>query len=246
MNFFNSDFEEWTDTDKVLTHFFETCVEAGREKCALAALNKTAKVLEQDLWAFMESVRNAPIAGGTGVFDTFAFKSFIVGSLKAPTSWPSTAELIVALVYGPEEDRRLAAEQLVNAAIGDVLPTSLGLADKFFAIHCGDRVPRSDSFEEVAPAFELLSKNSRLEGETAHVLTTHCAQWPWRAKEVYSGNFQVHTKNPILVVSNSLDAHTPLRSAHNVSSGFAGSGFLEVNGTGVSGPSTSRSSLQAA
>jgi hypothetical protein len=47
------------------------------------------------------------------------------------------------------------------------------------------------------------------------------------------GDFKVKTKNPILVAGNIFDAHTPLKSALNITVGFEGSGLLVVNGTGV-------------
>ncbi|KEF53888.1 uncharacterized protein A1O9_10290, partial [Exophiala aquamarina CBS 119918] len=43
----------------------------------------------------------------------------------------------------------------------------------------------------------------------------------------YLGDFKVKTKNPVLVVGNTLDNVTPLASARNVSSGFEGSILLE-------------------
>lgn len=72
-------------------------------------------------------------------------------------------------------------------------------------------------------------------GDIVAQITAHCAQWPWRARETYAGNFRVKTRNPILVASTARDSHTPLRSPRNVSAGFEGSGLLVVNGTGVSG-----------
>jgi len=49
------------------------------------------------------------------------------------------------------------------------------------------------------------------------------------------GDFNVTTLHPILVASNTRDPQAPLRPALNLSATFEGSGFLEVNGTGVSG-----------
>jgi hypothetical protein len=79
----SSDFEEWTDTDKVFSYFFETCVEAGPEKCALAALNKTAEELELDTWAWFDFVRETPIAAGITIFDLIAIKGSLVETLKS-------------------------------------------------------------------------------------------------------------------------------------------------------------------
>ncbi|EMR67890.1 putative peptidase tripeptidyl-peptidase protein [Eutypa lata UCREL1] len=62
-----------------------------------------------------------------------------------------------------------------------------------------------------------------------------CAQWQIEPRERYEGSFDgVQTRNPVLFVGNTYDAHTPLVSARNVSAGFAGSVVLEVNGYGHS------------
>lgn len=230
----NSDFEEGTDADKAVSYFFESCVDAGPELCVLAAQNKTAAELEQDMWDFMNTVREAPIPVGVTIFDVDILKGFVVGQLKTTHSWPAMAELMVALFYGSEETRRAVLQAHTAELLGDVTPTSLGTSERLFGIHCSDRTVRADTFEEVAPVFEKLSEISKLEGASMHVLTAHCAQWPWRAKEVYSGDFHVKTKNPILLVNNRIDAHTPMKSARNISSGFEGSSFLEIDGIGVS------------
>jgi hypothetical protein len=138
------------------------------------------------------------------------------------------------MLYGSDESRQRVAEALIGGIMDTDASRSLEVVDNLWAIHCGDRIPRADAFGEIAPAFAELSRISRFQGDAVHWLTAHCAQWPWHAKETYAGGFRVRTKNPILVATNSRDAHTPLRSALNVSAGFEGSGLLEVNGTGVS------------
>jgi hypothetical protein len=217
-----------------LSYYFTSCVEAGPKKCVLAAQNKTAAELERDVWDFLDSVRNAPIAAGTTIIDLAGIKGFILGALKSTLSWPVMAEVLSTMVYGSKEEKGLAVLAIGDKAMDEVDFHSLGPIGGLWGIHCGDRIVRSESFEEVAPTFAKLRGISRLQGDAVDWMTAHCAQWPWRAKETYMGDFRVKTKNPILVVSNTRDSHTPLRSALNVSSGFEGSGLLEVNGTGVS------------
>ena len=144
------------------------------------------------------------------------------------------AESLAVLLYESEDQRGSVFERVLAGLYYTTEQFSLGLVPNLWAIHCGDRTVREESFEAIAPVFEQLSNTSRILGDVVHLITAHCAQWPWRAKEVYQGNFQAKTKKPILVINNRLDAHTPVRSALNVSSGFEGSRFLEVNGTGVS------------
>ncbi|KAK0716379.1 TAP-like protein-domain-containing protein [Lasiosphaeris hirsuta] len=227
-----ADFEEWTDTDKVFSYYFTSCVEAGPEKCALAALNKTAAALEQDVWDFFDNIRAAPIAVGSDVLDLVGLKGFVIEQLKVSAAWSSLSQLLLALIYGSE--RELFLEKLANAlsAGSPGGPANIIPVQSLWGIHCGDTIPRAKSFDEAVIAANKLSKISRLIGDVVTWNMAHCNQWPWHAKETYMGNFHVKTKNPILIASNSRDAHTPLKSALNVSSGFEGSGLLEVNGTG--------------
>ena len=159
-------------------------------------------------------------------------KGVIMNSLKDTQQWPVLAKQLMALVYGSKAEQTAVATALT--ALPPDTPPNLGTVPPFWSIHCGDRFPRAKKFNEVAPVFEKLKGISKLQGGPIAGTTAHCAQWPWHAKEAYKGDFRVKTKEPVLVMSNSIDAHTPLRSAQNVSSGLHGSGLLEVNGIGVS------------
>jgi len=148
------------------------------------------------------------------------------------------ATLLAALLYGPETERAPLLEAVVNEATAnqEIGPASFDIMSSLWAIHCGDRTVRLDSFaaQEAEGVFQRLYKTSRLVGDVVVPISAHCAQWPWHARETYRGDFRVKTKNPVLVASNVWDSHTPLRSAVNVSAGFEGSGLLVVNATGVS------------
>jgi hypothetical protein len=101
-------------------------------------------------------------------------------------------------------------------------------------IHCVDRTPRTSSFDEFLPTVRRLYKTSRIFGDVTVSTSATCAQWRIEAKERYEGDFRVQTRNPILLIGNTYDGHTPLVSAYNVSSGFEGSVVLEIHGYGVS------------
>ena len=156
----------------------------------------------------------------------------IVGALKGTELWPATAQEILAMVYGSDAERAAIAEALM--AFPEGTKPNLGVLPVLLSIHCSDRIPRAKEFKEIEPAFKKLMDISKLQGPVVASTSAHCAQWPWHAKEVYEGDFHVKTKKPVLVMSNSIDAQTPLKSAKNVSSGFEGSGLLEVDGIGVS------------
>lgn len=225
--------------DSAFTSFFTSCVSAGPSKCALASLNKTAAELEHDVWAFFDAIRAAPIGAGTAIFDLLTVKGYVVEQLRSTYVWPVFAQLLAALVYNDENGRRALVDALMSqieqaAYTG---PPAFDVVQSLFGIRCGDRTVRLAEFNDEAEAtFERLRATSRLIGDNVAHITAHCAQWPWRAKETYRGDFRAKTRNPVLVASNTRDGFTPLKSARNVSSGLAGSGLLVVNGTGVSKP----------
>ena len=166
------------------------------------------------------------------------FKNFIIGELKFVGGWPDLAALLSVLVYGTPDAKVRVLEAIVDEASKT---QQLGLASfdvvaSLWGIHCSDRTVRLDSFQaqQKDGVFSRLYKTSRLVGDVVTQISAHCAHWPWHARETYTGDFHVKTKNPVLVASNLRDSHTPLRSALNVSAGFEGSGLLQVNGTGVS------------
>jgi hypothetical protein len=222
----------------VFGYFFTSCIEAGPNYCALAGLNKTAAELEQDAWQLLDSIRNVPLAVGYNIIDLFGIKSLIIGSLhgdyEAPDTWYNLSALLRILMYGNQEQKQSLVDGLVSHGIGGPADFDFPTLSSLMGIHCGDNLVRVQSFEDAAPAFAKLASTSKLVGDTVQWISAHCAQWPWHAMETYKGDFRVKTKKPILVVSNVRDAHTPLRSALNISSSFEGSRVLAVNGTGVS------------
>jgi len=222
--------------DSSFSTFFTACISAGPSKCALARLGKTAAALEADVWAYFDTIRARPLAAGTAMFDLIAAKGFAVEQLRSTAFWPEFAELLAALVYGTEAQQRAYLDALMSQLESQKLlgPAAFDGVQSLFGIHCGDRTVRLSEFGEEAEAtFERLRRTSRLIGDNVAHITAHCAQWPWRAKETYMGDFKVKTRRPVLVASNTRDGFTPLRSAMNVSEGLEGSGLLVVNGTGV-------------
>jgi TAP-like protein len=81
--------------------------------------------------------------------------------------------------------------------------------------------------------------NSKIAEDTAVQPAAQCVQWQMEAKERYEGDSQVQTANPILLLQNTFDRVTLLRSAHNMSAVFEDSVVLEQNRYGV-GPLLSR------
>ena len=121
-----------------------------------------------------------------------------------------------------------------QAALPVTFGEALGGDESATGIHCGDKGPRAKSLEDVMPGIQALGNTSRLIGPTVMGLVTTCAQWRYQAKERYQGDFRVKTRHPVLVIGNTWDPATPLRSARNISATLEGSVVLEQHGYGVS------------
>lgn len=230
--------EQWESMDATFTYFFESCVDAGADLCPLAALNKTGAELEQDVWDFIDALDEEPLSVAKGgiVFESFLVKSWFFDAFYDVANWPGLAEQILPVVWGTEEERLAVLEALFAPVLESGEPPSLGLIEEFWAIHCSDRVVRSDSWDEMEPILETLTGISRVQGPVHFSTAAVCARWPWHAKESYTGDFNVATKQPVLVMSNVYDGQTSIHSAYNISATFEGSAVLEVNGAGVSVP----------
>jgi TAP-like protein len=194
----------------------------------LAHGNVTAAELEQAVWNLIDIVKYHPIALGDFMLDYTTLKSVIVTNLYSTFGWPQLTTLLDMLLTGNTEDALAALNNSIGTTEG-----SLQAVMSVMGIHCGDRTVRVASFDDFLPAIEQLYNTSKFMGDITPALSMTCAQWQMEAKGRYEGNFQVETNKPVLLIGNTYDGFTPLKSAYNVSSGFKGSVVLEVNGYGV-------------
>ena len=236
----SSDYEEWTDSDKVFSGIFSGCVD-NPSKCVLAQSqpDATAEELEAQAYAALEGLKREPLTLGTIILDYSTLKGFIATNLYGMEGWPTVALFFDLLIRGEVD----ALEELLLLLAGgdssgqddiEIAKSQLRTTQALFGIHCGERTVRADTFEEIEPAAEKLFSMSRILADASSSVLMTCARWKVDARERYEGGFDVRTKEPVLVIGNTYDAHTPLVSARNVSSGLENSALLEVNGYGVS------------
>lgn len=228
----NSDQEEWVLQDKVVDYFFDACVQAGPELCTLAAYNRTGSELACDFRSFIKNVTNAPIGipNPGAIVNEVVVKGQVFLQSYGVTGWGNFSQSVAALLYGSEDEKLKALSKAASSS------TSTSFSAALWGIHCGDRIPRADNVEDVTPALRRQISESYYGGINADTQAL-CAQWPWKAKEIYQGNFEAKTKHPILVMRNSLDGQTPLLSAQNMSAGFEGAVVLENDAVGHSASS---------
>lgn len=231
-----SDFEEWTDTDKVFSAMWSTCIEAGQKLCPLAAFWDDAAELEAAVWDLIYSLKEHPLAVGKKVpfvLDYEKIKTLFMASFYSTTHWPGAATAIDKIFKGELDDtlgELVASLTFITPEQG--LPDAVTTASTI-GIHCVDRVPRVDSLEDLQPTFDQLEATSRMVSDITDATTMSCARWRFHAKGAFEGSFEnIRTQHPMLLIGNTGDAHTPLKSAHNVSASFDDSVVLEVNGYG--------------
>lgn len=178
----------------------------------------------------MDTLDYRPITIGDAIVDRSTLNLAIVQSLYSTLSWPNITTGFDMLINGNQDESFLRRVFQTDATMPD---SELAMAQATMGIHCLDRAARAGTFEEVLPTVERLAKVSKVLGGVTFSTTMTCAQWKLQPKERYEGDFHVKTRNPVLIIGNTYDGLTPIRSAHNISSGFEGSVVLEVKGYGV-------------
>ncbi|KAJ6439310.1 nedd8-like protein [Purpureocillium lavendulum] len=226
----DADFEEWSDSDRVFSEVFLSCVKAGPTLCPFASANMTGEQLEKTAWKLTEQLKTNPIPVKGGASLTYAgMRGFFADAVYGPNSWGSLATLLALIASNRTQT---PAFYKVYEAMDFKLNSTLVTYPPLYGIHCSDKTVRLKSLDEFRPVQERLSKISKVMDGTDTDVSMTCAQWKSDAAGPYKGDFHVKTKNPILLATNKYDGHTPIRSAVNVSSGFEGSGMLVVNGFG--------------
>lgn len=215
----HSDIESYESTDKALTAFLEACFEAGG-RCALARPNATAASFEEEFYDWLDDLKYHPIPGPGFLLDYTAMKSWTLGLLYEPRAFNVLAEIIHGAMTG----------NLTLVGEGFRLP--LTSAEGRIGIVCGDKTARTSRMDDVLPYVDELHQLSRLGGETADSFVMQCARWQMKAKERYTGDYNVETRNPILAIGNTYDPITPWVSALNASQSFPSSVALKQNGIG--------------
>jgi hypothetical protein len=229
-----SDAEMVTDSDKVVAGFAAGCVE-NPDRCTLAK-NRTATELEEALYDFFDHLKYNPMPFLGMVLDYTTVKGVLTSILYRPAQWPVLAQVLDGLMAG-DASAVLPLLELLGAAPPSAASPTLFEANS--GIKCGDKTLRLGTLAETRPYIEEIFAKSRIFGDVPANVVARCAQWPMQAKERYTGNFQVKTAHPMLLIGNSFDPVTPLVSAKNMSSGFEGSVVLQHDGYGVRCPTLS-------
>ncbi|KAK4504612.1 hypothetical protein PRZ48_002573 [Zasmidium cellare] len=233
-----TDYQELATTDAVLDGFFSSC-EARPDICNLTMLDTSQQSVRQQFDIMLNKLKeDGPDTSFDPPLDYVTLVSSLYDdTLKSHTGWPGTALSLYAIL---KNDKALYAN-VSTASIGGTgkaVPLFPGVSTSQFgeitsAIRCSDVITRLPSPEaDVDIAKHFFPQSQFAGGLFVSTANIPCMQWPFKAKEQYTGNFDVRTKNPILVVNNIYDPVTSLDAALNASATFHGSGLLVQNSYG--------------
>lgn len=233
-NSFYSDWDSLSETDEVFSQFFQQCVLHPKE-CALASSgNATAALLETATYEMIETLKQQPLpipALGL-LYDYSAFKGQTRASMYDPGTWPLYSQYLNGLLTGNLTQFYNAAVALYEASPA-ILSDGVG-DDSPYGIQCGDRSIRLTDFADYKEAVDEYWRVSRLQGDLTNYLLAICSQWQMEPVERYMGGFKnLKPRKPLLLVGNTYDPTTPLKSAKNVTDSFEGSVLLQQNSYGV-------------
>lgn len=220
---------EWiSGTDLSWSGFFQGCV-AAPESCVLAKNGKSAEQLEGEFFDFLYKLKYEPIPNPTlgTVVGYTELKSVALVALYSPGIWPTIALVLENIYTG---NLTLFNKVYAQASTPD---DASATPEAIYGIKCSEKTTPAHNFADYEPYIQKTYDFSELLGDAYTSWDMICSQWKMRAKEVYEGDFNVKTKNPILFVSNTFDPLTPITSGRNMSSGFEGSVLLEQHGYGV-------------
>ncbi|KAB8235875.1 alpha/beta hydrolase [Aspergillus alliaceus] len=221
------------DADKVLQGFCLGCL-AAPNLCPLAKMYNNATNLETAIYTILETLKfnPIPIPDQGGLVTYSDVKAIIYNALYVPSAWPMTSELIY---YVQTRNTTVLGNPKVYKTLKSY-GMSASLTSSSSEIHtgvtCSDKA-RQGSMKDVLPYIKKRASLSKIAGDGSST-DTRCAQWNKKmyAKERYTGDFNVKTAHPLLVLSNTYDPVTPLSAAKNLTATFEESVLLEQNGYG--------------
>ncbi|KAH8730296.1 TAP-like protein-domain-containing protein [Phaeosphaeriaceae sp. PMI808] len=228
------------DADKGFRYFFQSCFEAGKEKCAFWANSPAA--IEARYQALVKEITFNPIPVSVNKPDiiTVQYLKLLASGLPSTplSNFPSFAKILEKL------ENRDATDLAMLYGVG-VGPTGCQKPDALTAdleprqfIACTDANGRFNlsTFDSFVEHADSQIKKSQFVGDTwATLVSVNCRKLSIKAPksqvfEGYPGASK--TSNPILFISTKVDPATPLRAAEKMTKRFGGAGLLVQDNVG--------------
>jgi hypothetical protein len=217
--------------DATLTGFFTACA-SNPSSCAIAHANKTGAQLESEFYNWLYHLKYLPLGDNLTTLIRYSdVKASVRNILYSPSTWSNFSSTLQALYNGNVTAALLTLSRATTNLNAGVVASS---TDTSLAIRGVDKSVRRHTLSAMTPYITKILQSSQSIGDVSAFVTMVVAQWKIRAKEVYTGNFKVKTRNPVLLASNSWDPVAPLEAAEKLGGLLEGSRVLVNNGYGVS------------
>ncbi|CAE6532454.1 unnamed protein product [Rhizoctonia solani] len=228
---------------QTLEGFFDSCVEAGPERCAFAKspsgkISTKGAELHSRLEALYSKLRDEPVPvpkslTGPGILTASDVKHVIFRGLYSPGVWPKLAQGLAEVEAGnpqPIYDGVYGGFETLNPSSGDEnvfnrYMEKQGQAVTTSAIMCSDsKKPVHKSLDEFAEYIHKMGKLAPI-GEMWALWVGFCQAWKIRPGQRYDGPWSVKeglkkTRFPILYASLDADPVTPLAAAQTMAKAF--------------------------
>ncbi|CUA70639.1 Tripeptidyl aminopeptidase [Rhizoctonia solani] len=245
---YHRDIYQWgidglTDNQKTLDGFFDSCVQAGPDRCAFArSPSGNISTQRTELHARLERLYSrlrdepAPVpksSTGPGILTASDLKQVVFIGLYTARVWPEIAKAIAEAEAG---NPQLAYDLQYGEFVG--LEPNNGNENVFnrymehhrpvvttFAIACSDsEKPVLKSLDEYADYIHEIGTITPI-GEISAMFPGFCASWKIRPSQRYDGPWTVEeglkkTRFPILYTSLDADPVTPLSAAQKMVKSF--------------------------
>ena len=200
-----------TPTDAVFAQFEALCQRAGPARCALAGHGSVSARVT----ALLARVRRAPIPAPTATPPAptatppgrLTYSDLITAffpEMRNPGTWPEFARDLEAAVYGDGSALLTKARQSSPVVGSAPAPVAIGCADS----------PARHGPSAWSQVIGRLTRISRFNGPVlGWWLWAPCAAWRARSADRYTGPWNAHTQNPILVVGTRYDPNTSYANA---------------------------------
>lgn len=245
-----------TDTDVVLSSFYDQCHSAGPKECAFyysspLAISTHLSTLLHHIKSHPVIVPSSPSNPSPEIVNYSKLRKLIASALYRPlVMFPPLAEALAGLEKGDgrpflsvtsqgitslplceNRDEKLSDPTAPENPTPEV-PEAEGSADASKAILCSDGIPIPDNVTMFGEYVSSLQDISSAAGATMASILLACVGWPITPFSSFLGPFGGNTSHPILFISNIADNVTPLRSAVENAKGFPGSRILVQDSMG--------------
>ncbi|KAM7200720.1 TAP-like domain containing protein [Naviculisporaceae sp. PSN 640] len=224
------------------------CLSAGPDNCALALDVEKDIPIGQQAWALatriqllVDRLTDIPILVNTTVIDGDDVANLRLKFIRWETDHTDPREVALILHYLLNNENLtqvvefLTSNRRQSSETGDPRQFDDNLAEALNGIKCSDKTGRTGRAENVHDAIaeaRTIGKNGEFLAWVPAASTALCAKWPWKSKESFNTSTLkiaggLRTKNPVLLIGNTIDVKTSIENARNLSTYLTGSVVLE-------------------